>query len=222
MKNTIYFIILIILACSCDDHFIDGGIHDPSVNVSTTDYLKGNYKFQKILTLYEKAGMLQELNEPNVTVFMPTDYTVDRYVTQMKIEYRGKYNDENYPFTFDSLLVHIPEFRDSLAMYIIQKPVNRNNLTSPVRTTSKLGNEAQIYLEESLLYTEWLPNSKPLLLYYKWIKNGLDEEGVVVPDADKDVANLCQTSGLITTTGVLHVLEDAHNLFYNTRPITEN
>jgi hypothetical protein len=221
MKNYIYFLVIAVLCVSCDNHFIDGGLHNPEVNVSTVDYLKGNYKFEKILTLYEKAGMLQDLNEKNITVFMPTDYTVDRYVVQMRIAYRAKMRDENYPYNFDTLVVHLPEFRDSLAMYIIQEPINRSNLAQPLLKKSKLGSEMQIYLEESLLYTEWLPNSKPLFLHYKYVINGLDKPGEITPPADRDIVNMCQTSGIVTTTGILHVLEDIHNMFYNQRRTVE-
>jgi hypothetical protein len=210
-----------VFCASCDDHFLDGGTHNPNVNVSTVDYLRGNYKFEKILTMYEKAGMLQDLNEKNVTVFMPTDYTVDRYLIQKRIAYRAQIRDENYPYNFDTLLVHMPEYRDSLAMYIVKEPINRSDLSQPLLKNSKLGSEMQIYLEESRLYTEWLPNSKPWLLYYKWVRNGLDKPGEITPPNDRDITNMCQTSGIITTTGILHVMEDVHNLFYNQRRTVE-
>mgnify|MGYP006991809278 CR=1 FL=1 len=69
-------------------------------------------------------------------------------------------------------------------------------------------------LKKTKLYTENVPNSVNKYLYYTFIINGLDESSNV-PLQDKDVSNYCQTSGLITKTGILHVLRDEHPLFFN-------
>lgn len=230
MKKIIYYICMLSLVCfiySCDDDFIDGGTTSPNVDKTTVDFLKGHGKFNSMMKLMEEAGLLAEMNNPGVTVVIPTDYTVNRYVTQWAIKVRKELNDENYPFNFDSLMVRLPEFRDSLAMYIIPKKIDRSDLEGKTNfseiTQSLLGNEIQMALKKTLLYTEWLPNSQNYLLHYTWVINGLDpEETAGMPTEDLDKGNVCQTSGLITTTGILHVLEDDHNLFFNDLPATTN
>jgi hypothetical protein len=37
-----------------------------------------------------------------------------------------------------------------------------------------------------------------------------------IPQSEKDNAAICQTSGIITTTGIVHVLNGYHRLFFNT------
>lgn len=80
-----------------------------------------------------------------------------------------------------------------------------------------LGEDVELSLKKSPLYNEWLPNINVKLVHYKWVKNGLDIGDEEVSVADKDIENICQTSGILTTNGVLHVLEDTHQFFFNSR-----
>ena len=227
MKKIIYILLIALIGItySCEDSYIDGGLADPNVNKTTVDFLKEHGKFDTIMYMMEKADLLDEINRTSNTVVIPTDYSVVRYVEQWKIKVQKEMNDENYPFTFDSLMVRFPEFRDSLSMYILPQSINRVDLEKKsnysVIIESQLGNEVQMALKETLLYTEWLPNNKNHLLHYTWVINGLDPEDTEgMSEEDLDKGNTCQTSGLITTTGILHVLEDAHNLFFNEWPAT--
>ena len=117
-------------------------------------------------------------------------------------------------------------FKDSLKMYIVPQLVTRTELAAStgglIETKSLLGNNVEISLLATKLYTEWLPNSDVKLIHYKSVINGLDPADVnSVPTEDQDVDNICQTTGILTTTGVLHVLEDTHSLFFNKRKLQQ-
>lgn len=220
MKKTIYAILLFITACSCSKNLIDGGIHSPNVDKTTLEFLQSQAKFDTVMILFQKAGLLDQLNKSNSTVFIPTDYSVHRYVLQIRTQLRIIKDDENLQYTFSNLLTDFDTYKDSMKMYIVNQRIGREELTSKISAKSLLGNDVEIALLTTKLYTEWLPNSEPKLVHYKWVKNGLDpEDNNSVPEAEKDVDNICQTSGIITTTGVVHVLEDTHNLFYNKRQL---
>lgn len=229
MKKLLYMMILFAgLAISCEkDYLIDGGTHKAEVNMSTVDYLKANaqQRFRMTLMIYEKAGMLDLLNTKGATVFIPSDYALNRYAIQLRDELRRLHNDDNYPFNLDSLVNHIDEYKDSLKMYIVPESINRGDVGNGKQAKSLLGNDMFIYLSQSKLYTgdseqvPPLPNSKPWFLYYRRIINGLDptDKELNSNDPNKDVSDVCQTSGIITTTGILHALDDDHNLFFSKR-----
>lgn len=220
MKNIIYLIILLATFCACENNIIDEGIHDPKVNKTTLEYLQLNAKFDTVLILFERANILEELGKENTTVCVPTNYSVNRFVKQIQTQKRKEQNDENLKYTFTDLMNDFEQYKDSMKMYIIKDDrIGRRELEAKsVLTKSFLGNEVQLSLKESPLYSEWLPNIGVKFVHYRWVKNGLDPENVQVPLEDRDVENICQTSSILTTNGVLHVLEDTHNLFFNRRP----
>ncbi len=219
MKNLIYTIILLIAACSCQEGIIDGGLHPATVDQTTQEFLNTNEKFDTVKILFDRAGLTDQLKGNN-TVIVPTDYTVDRYVKQLQSQFRREQNDENLIYTFADLLNDFDQYQDSMKMYIVNSPIGRTELEEkPYLTKSLLGNDVEISLKETQLYTEWFPNSKPKLVYYKWVKNGLDPVDTEVSAADRDISNICQTSSILTRNGVLHVLEDTHNLFFNKRQL---
>jgi hypothetical protein len=40
-----------------------------------------------------------------------------------------------------------------------------------------------------------------------------------IPEKDKDMGYDCQTTGIITNTGTIHVMSNYHRLFFNTEPL---
>jgi hypothetical protein len=223
MKKIIYAFIMLVGLYSCSDNLIDGGVRTANVNKTTVEYLRSNAKFDTVLILFEKAGIMSQLDKQNTTVIIPTDYSVTQFVKQIQEQKRMEADDENIKYTFKDLVNDISLYKDSLKMYIVPQVVTRDMLAKTtsglIETKSLLGNNVEIALTETKLYTEWLPNSDVKLIHYKNVINGLDPaDNNGIPNADKDVDNICQTTGIMTTTGVLHVLEDTHNLFFNKRP----
>lgn len=220
--KTLKFIILMVccsafFACSEDD----AELCSAYVDMNTTDYLRKNQFqiFTMSLELFEKAGYLDLLDKEGVTVFMPTNYSIKHYLAQKTAILQEETGDENLEYTFDDLIEDLPQVGDSLKMYIVDQKINRSDLEKmdgeSVTVKSMLGCEMNIRLKQSKLYTEWVPNAVNKYLYYTFIINGLDPDTGTVPVEDKDVTNYCQTSGLITKTGILHVLRDEHPLFFN-------
>ena len=50
-------------------------------------------------------------------------------------------------------------------------------------------------------------------------RDDLELDPQSIPEDQKDRASNCQTSGIITTNGIVHVLDGYHRLFFNTDPI---
>lgn len=205
-----------LVSCSEDDSQLTSAY----VDSSTTDYLRANrfQIFSMSLDLFEKAGYLNLLDQKGVTVFMPTNYSIKHYMKQKELILHEETGDETLTYTYEDLLKELPQIKDSLKMYIVEQEVNRSNLErmtgEAVTVKNMLGCDMNISLRKTKLYTEEVPNSVNKYLYYTFIINGLDESSNVLPK-DKDVSNYCQTSGLITQTGILHVLRDEHPLFFN-------
>lgn len=223
MKKIIYALILLVGVYSCSENLIDGGVRTANVNKTTVEYLRSNAKFDSVLILFEKAGIMSQLDKQNTTVIVPTDYSIIQFVKQIQDQKRRAADDENLRYTFSDLVNEFDLYKDSMKIYIVNQYIDRTKLASvadgKIQTKSLLGNDVEIALTETKLYTEWLPNSDVKLIHYKYVINGLDpDDNNGIPNTDKDVDNICQTTGIITTTGVLHVLEDTHNLFFNKRP----
>lgn len=219
----IKFILLFIIAspiftsCDKDD---DGELTSAYVDSNTTDYLRANQFgiFSIALDLFEKAGYLDLLDKKGVTVFMPTNYSIKHYMKQKEFMLQQETGNETLPYTYDDLIRDLPQFKDSLKMYVVEQQINRSDLEKisgeAVTVKNMLGCDMNISLKKTKLYTEQVPNSVNKYLYYTFIINGLDTSDNE-PAKDKDVSNYCQTAGLITKTGILHVLRDEHPLFFN-------
>lgn len=223
MKKILYALLFLGSVYSCQDNLIDGGIHSTApLKITTVEYLNSQAKFDTVMILFNKAGLLDQLNKLNATVIIPTDYSVNQYVLQIQAQKRIEQNDENLKYTFKDLMNDFDLFKDSLKMYIVNQRVTRDVLSTTtngaIETKSLLGNDVEVSLVSTLLYTQWLPNSDVKLIHFKNVINGLDPaDNSTIPLEDQDVDNICQTSGIVTSTGVLHVLEDTHSLFFNKR-----
>ena len=213
-KYLIYlFAIVCILVASCkkDKHLTGGSTHNPKVNLSTYDYLKTNPLFDTLVQLIDRAGLKEEVNSA-VTFFAPTDYSIRDLILRRTDTIQIRNNDESLKYTIDSFAV--AELKDSLRAYLFNGAIERANLsTSDKVFKNKVNEEFSIKLVESDSYTG-VVSTAPLYVYLIRIKNGLDpQDNSSVPLADRDNRQLIQTSGIITTTGVLHVINNSH-VFY--------
>ena len=216
MKNLIFFLLLVIVAISFSctkNSVIDGGLSNAQVNMTTLDYLQSrpHHTFDTLLLLLRTAGIDQEVNTANQTFVAPTDYAFRNFIIEKQAALRIIHNNENYIYNFDSLKNEIVKYKDTLRMYMVPGNLNRADLISPKITKSTSNVNVAFQLVESKLYTEWVPNSKPLFLWFSKVVNGFDQPGDVnIPIANQDPISRCQTSGIITNTGILHVLDDDH------------
>jgi hypothetical protein len=203
---------MLVTACKKDDHFMGGSPTNDHTDMTTYDYLKRNPLFDTLMLLVDRAGLKETINS-DVTFFAPTDYSIVLLLTRRTKELQTAKKDENVKYTLDSLKG--PELRDSLMSYIYKGKIVRADLSLDAQVYKNMnGEDFVIRQRKSDDFNDAF--SKPVrYLSLTKIINGLDPEPRPegYPDADKDRENLLQTTGIITTTGVLHVLENKH-IFY--------
>lgn len=211
-------IITILLVCvwSCKkDYTIGGTLFKAQVDMTTYDYLKTNHLFDTLVIMIDAAGLKDELNQAG-TFFAVTNYTIRNYVDARAEAARLAANDENLIYTFDSL--DLPSLRDSLRSYMFHDRITRDNI-------SKLGtlataNDGEVRLIQLLPTTDYTNSSvfttSPEYIYLtKMIPLPgsplpADSTGISQLLPQQLMPTLCQTTGILTTTGVLHVLYNQH------------
>ncbi|MFT3701489.1 MAG: hypothetical protein QM802_03925 [Agriterribacter sp.] len=220
--NTILLISCISLFCSCKkDYADDGGISDAHVNMTTYDYLKSKPIFSSLVTLIDRGGFKDQING-NITFFATTNYGVDEYLKAMKNIRAAELGDENITYTLDS----IPMFRvDSLKTYMFDGNLGRENLSIKGKIYPSLYGEIpdvqfKIGLNRIFSYGSYV-DYIDLVYYTKVIGTDDSQEPDLsaIPDDQLDKSATVQSSGIITTTGVVHALDGYHRLFFNTDKI---
>nr|WP_294875830.1 fasciclin domain-containing protein [uncultured Pedobacter sp.] len=210
---TLFSFCLAFTACKKNDYIIGGDLHDPHVNMTTYDFLKTKPLFDTLVVLIDKAGLKEEINGSN-TFFAPTDYSIKALLARRTLVIQQKYQDENIKYTLDSL--PIPELRDSLRSHLFAGKINREQLSLENKVFKSLsGEDFSILLKEVDSYTGPV-TTKPQYLFLTKIRNGLDPDPIPddYPDEDRDIIELVQTSGILTTNGVLHVLNNTHKFYW--------
>ena len=213
-KYLIYLLAIVcVLGSSCkkDKHLTGGSTHDPKVNVSTYDYLKANPLFDTLVQLIDRAGLKEQVDGA-VTFFAPTDYSIRDLMLRRTDTIQIRYNNENLKYTIDSFPV--AELRDSLSAYLFDGSIERAGLSTNDKVfKNKVNEDFSVRLIETDSYTG-VVSTAPLYVYLIRIRNGLDpQDNASVPLPDRDNRQLIQTSGILTTTGVLHVINNYH-VFY--------
>ncbi|WP_293918541.1 MULTISPECIES: hypothetical protein [unclassified Sphingobacterium] len=224
MKTNIILILCILglFAVSCKkDPVIDGGIHQAKVNMTTYDFLKSHSRnmFDTTILIIDKAG-LKDLVNSRGTFFVPNDYSIAGFLALKQAEVRKK--DERLNYTLDTLFKYFtPQMlKDSIGMYFIpERQVNWadlaqtwseyqtsvSNLTLWANLESLDGyNGSGIFSEKpKVVYLNKVVGEKDLLV------NGRYEDPTKDPKK-LDLRSVCQTSGIETTTGIVHVLANTH------------
>lgn len=227
MKHSIKYIyallaiIFAVSACKQDDYFVGGDLHNPNVSVSTYDFLKNNDRglFDTLIMLVDAAGLKEKINQPGITFFAPTDYSIKSYV-----EARTVIEQNIDPFrmwTVDSIIKYeLPQFRDSLSIYIVPQKITYSDLTHEGKLyATDSGDEAIVSYERTndpaLGYN---PNSShwPQVMYFTYLFQPLTGP-VNAPTIPSTVGarTRVQTSGVISTTGTVNVLNNGHRLFFH-------
>ncbi|WP_029905564.1 hypothetical protein [Prevotella sp. 10(H)] len=218
MKKYILSLILIVAVVSCvdDDYKLDGGTSSPYVNMSTYDFLASNHLFDTLVMAIDKAGLKDVVNS-DVTFFVTTHFSFRKYIDVMTVRGRAKYNEPNYKYQFDSIPVDV--LHDSLSMYIYPGKIERHNMSKEGEVlTNAIGTQLRISLEPGDDYTG---DGKPLVekpefvfLTYKRGNYWDEWDAKNLPATEIDTKDRIQTSGLISTTGIIHVLPNQHTLFF--------
>ena len=199
-----YIYVLIVLfsltSCSNDDYLIDGGLANQNVGVSTYDFLKSNKQLDTLAILIQKAGMIDVVNAKSTTLFAPNNLSIKKYIYYMKeIEENQNYGINDIP---------VANLKEMLGAYIFNESLDRSKLVKEGKVyTAHNGEERLLSLEPVEDYKDQL-DQFPEYVYYT-VKGGDDWDPT---DAvDDDVKTVVRTSNLISTNGVIHVLQGSHH-----------
>lgn len=228
MKHiTISLLILVmagsLVSCNKDSYKNDGGTHNPKVNMTTYDYLKSKPQFSSLVHLIDRAGLKEAVNANNITFFACTNYSVDEFVKARYNRRAIELNDENIIYTLDSLPQQ--EIKDSLKMYMFTGDLGRDKLTTTGKTyQSQLGVIPNVSFYIKLRRTQDYSSYIDHVDYINFTKViGTRDETVLdpstIPQQERDMSYDCQTTGIITTTGIIHVMSNYHRLFFNTEKL---
>ncbi|MFT3748161.1 MAG: hypothetical protein QM768_07580 [Agriterribacter sp.] len=222
IQQILFFTCALLLMSSCKKGYVtDGGVSDAHVNMTTYDFLKSKPIFSSLVTLIDRAGLKETINS-NCTFFATTNYGVDEYLKAMKNIRAIELDDENITYTLDS----IPMFRvDSLKTYIFDGQLGRDVLTTAGKFyPSKYGDipdvQFKLWLNRTFGYGSYV-DYVDYVVYTKVIGTDDSKELDInnIPESQKDKSSTIQSSGILTTNGVVHVLDGYHRLFFNTDKI---
>jgi hypothetical protein len=213
--------IFLVSVWSCKKSYtIGGSLFKAQVNMTTYDYLKTNHLFDTLVIMIDAAGLKDELNQAG-TFFAVTNYTIRNYVDARAVAAQLAANNENLIYTFDSL--DLPSLKDSLRSYMFHDRITRDNISKIGKlATANDGEERLIQLLPTTDYTnanvfttdpEYIYLTKMIALPGSPIPT--DSTGIAQLLLQQLIPELCQTTGILTTTGVLHVLNNQHTFdFY--------
>lgn len=219
-SGSLFLMMLFFTSCK-KEYATDGGRSNAMVNMTTFDFLKSRPQFSSLVQLIERAGLKDAVNG-STTFFATTNYGVNDYLKAMKNKRAIELNDENITYTLDS----IPLWRiDSLKTYLFDGKINRDEMTVKGNYfPSKFGpiNNVQfrINLRRQYAYTDYVDYVDYVLFSKVFATLDADEpDPKKIPEDEVDKSVFCQTSGIITTNGIVHVLDGYHRLFFNNDPI---
>jgi len=224
MKNILFLIatfIIFFTSCKKDD-VIDGGLSTEYVNMTTYDFLKSHpqHLFDTTLMIIDKAGLKDKVNAAK-TFFVPTNYSIRNFLLSKQQEIRKQ--NEKLNFNIDSLFkYYTPKMlQDSMSVYFFSGRITRNDLTEKgtIYQTEEPSTKLLATLEQSTsndYLVDGIISQGPKFIYLTKVigerdimKNGSlnDPSGNTKLN---DIRVLCQTTGLLTNTGVVHVLNNTH------------
>lgn len=216
--------VLLQAACKKDAYKNDGGVAQAKVDMTTYDYLKSKPQFSSLVRLIDRANLQQTVNG-NITFFAVTNYGVNDWVSAKTQQRIIELNNENITYTIDS--IPVAYFKDSLLTYMFAGKINRDSMT----VAGRLYNSLQGVIKDTTYliklrrvtssYTDYL-NYVEYVNFTRVIgsRDDLAADPRSIPASQKDVTYDCQTSGIITNTGIIHVMDGYHRLFFNTQPLS--
>jgi hypothetical protein len=221
--------IVVLIFAACKKNYIIGGKPEDVNKYSNTltyDVLTSDPLYDTLVRLIDTAGLKDKINTDGTTLFVPTDYAVYNYLFARTLTVQNTIN-ANSRFALDSLFYYlrnnIKGTRDSLLMYLINKPLSYGNMTitGTLYQTGFIGDTAIVSYEETLdPYLGYNPivSNIPRVVYYTHLWKHYDLNTTTntagkIP-ANIGVHTLVKTSGIITKNGIIHVLENSHKLFF--------
>lgn len=225
--GSILLVVVVLFSCKKRDDYLTGGSrHNAKYNGTTYDFLKGQASglFDTLLLLVDKAGLKDKLNQQGVSFFAPTDYAINNYLNRRAIQEQNI--DPFRKWTLDSMIKYeLPQFTDSLDTYFVGQTLDFNNLTNngAIYPTKKTGTEAVVSYEEITKdHSDFIMlggndnlSTNPRVIYYTFLFTSLTPPVVASEiTSEQGARTRVQTSGIQTNTGMIHVLNNNHILFF--------
>lgn len=214
---------ILLNACKKDDYKNDGGTSNPYVDMTTYDFLKSKPQFDSLVKIIDHAGLKDAVNG-NITLFATTNYSAVPYVAAKKYERSVVIGNENFEFGIDD--IPVKELADSMKTYMFPGKINRDVITvsgkfyPTLLTTPPAGVSYLIKFRRTFDYNQFV-DYVDYVSYVKVVGTRDDREPDPdkIPESQKDRSIECQTSGIITKTGIVHVIDGRHRLFFNAQPL---
>lgn len=205
MKHTLLILIAVfgLYSCSNNDYLVDGGVADPNVKTTTFEYLKSHKQLDTLALLIERADMINVVNAKSTTLFAPNNLSIRNYVAEMIFEKRK--TNPTATFTIDD--IPVASLKVMLGNYVFDQTIDRSNMLKQGKIyTTHSGEERLISLQPVDAYNAQL-DYFPEYVYYTF-KVGATWDPI--EKAVDDKKTVVRTSNLISTNGVIHVLQGDH------------
>ncbi|MBD0833237.1 fasciclin domain-containing protein [Aestuariibaculum sediminum] len=214
MKKLIFPILALLLsiyACDGDGYLVDGGLSNPNTGSTTLEFFKSHDQLDTLAILIERAGMENVVNG-NATIFAPNNLSIKNYIDAVLAEMRE--SDPLAEYTVND--IPADTLTKYLGGYIFDGKITRENMFKNQGEiyTSTNGEERRISLEPADIYGGEL-DTYPELVYFTYkIGQDWDDWNENVGNADeRDNKFVVRTSNIMSTNGVIHVLQGNHTLF---------
>lgn len=215
--------VILLSACKKDDYKNDGGPSNPYVDMTTYDFLKSKPQFDSLVKIIDHAGLKDAVNS-DVTFFATTNYSITGYVAAKKNQKAVETGNENFEFGIDD--IPTKELADSMKTYMFKGKINRDVITvsgkiyPTLLTTPPAGVSYLIKFRRAFDYSQFV-DYVDYVSYVKVVgtRDDREPEPDKIPESQKDRSIDCQTSGIITKTGIVHVIDGRHRLFFNAQPL---
>jgi hypothetical protein len=217
MKKIVLLIILFgLYSCTDNDSLVDGGVASQNVNMSTYDFLKSNKQLDSLALLIERADMIDVVNAKSNTLFAPNNLSIKMYVIAIWNEKLKL--DPTATFTIND--IPVADLKVMLGNYIFDQTLDRSKLAKAGKVyITHSGGERLLSLEPVEQYVGQLDNFPEYVFYTFKIGANWDPTNAISNDVNEgDKKTVVRTSNLLSTNGVIHVLQGNH-MFSNYIPI---
>ncbi|MGY0407398.1 MAG: fasciclin domain-containing protein [Polaribacter sp.] len=210
MKYTfiLFLVAITIFSCSNKDYLVDGGLSQQNTGTTTLDFLKGNNQLDTLAILIERAGYADIVNG-STTLFAPNNLSIKKYVEAILTKKRNINPLAQYTIND----IPLDTLHKYLGGYIFTQKIKREDMTKEGKIYTAYNNtERRISLEpvDDPKYRNQL-SGIPEFVFYTY-KKGLEWDKWDQTKGDDD-SYIIRTSNLISTNGVIHVIQGNHILF---------
>ncbi|UCS95152.1 fasciclin domain-containing protein [Echinicola marina] len=207
MKKYIYILAISLgfISCIDDDYLVDGGVSSPYVGTDTYTFLQSHSQLDTLALLIERAGLIDEVNGEN-TLFAPNNLSIQKYVDAVLADMRE--DDAEAEYTVND--IPVDTLQKYMGGYIFPGKITREDMSNQGEIMTALnGEQKRISLEPREEYTNQL-SSFPEYVFFTYKKGEEWDEWDNITDDDVIIV---RTSNLLSTSGVIHVLQGTHTLF---------